>query len=80
MKLIEVKQAKEFASTFFNDPILKMAANAVLDNAPGFELVRCKDCRFWVHEFDNVGQCNYAGIHLDHADYGFCSYGERRTE
>lgn len=34
MKLIDPKQAKEFASTFFGDPILKMAANAVLDNVP----------------------------------------------
>lgn len=41
-------------------------------------VVRCKDCRFWVREFDNVGHCTYAGIHLDHAEYGFCSYGERK--
>lgn len=34
MKLIDPKQAKEFASTFFGDPILQMAANAVLDNVP----------------------------------------------
>lgn len=33
-KLIEVQAAKEFASTFLADPILKMAVNAVLDNAP----------------------------------------------
>lgn len=37
MKLIDPKQAKEFASTFFGDPILKMAANAVLDNVPTIE-------------------------------------------
>lgn len=34
MKLVEVKAAKEFASTFFGDPVLKMAVNACLDNAP----------------------------------------------
>lgn len=33
-KLIDVQEAKEFASTFLADPILKMAVNAVLDNAP----------------------------------------------
>ena len=33
-KLIDVQKAKEFASTFLADPILKMAVNAVLDNAP----------------------------------------------
>ena len=45
MKLIEVKQAKEFASTLLADPILKMAVYAVLDKAPEFDLVRCKDCK-----------------------------------
>ena len=57
---------------------VEMAAIATEKLAQG--VVRCKDCRFWVREFDNVGYCNYAGIHLDHADYGFCSYGERRTD
>lgn len=46
--------------------------------ADAVEVVRCKDCRFWVPEFDNVGYCDYAGVHLDHAAYGFCSYGERK--
>ena len=44
------------------------------------EVVHCRDCRFFNHEFDGVGLCNYAGIHLDHMEYGFCSYGERRAE
>ena len=34
MKFVEVQEAKEFANTFFGDPILKMAINSVLDNAP----------------------------------------------
>ena len=46
-KLIEVNAAREFASTFLADPILKMAVYAVLNNAPGFDLVRCKDCRYY---------------------------------
>lgn len=37
MKLIEVAEAKEFASTIMADPILKMAVNAVLDNAPAYD-------------------------------------------
>ena len=39
MKLIEANQAKECASTLFNDPILKMAVNAVVDNCPGVDAV-----------------------------------------
>ena len=34
MKLIEAKQAKEYANTYLPDPILRMAVNAVLDNCP----------------------------------------------
>lgn len=39
MKLVEVKAAKEFASTLFGDPVLKMAVNAALDNAPGVDAI-----------------------------------------
>ena len=39
MKMIEINTAKEFASTFFGDPILKMAVNAVIDNAPTVDAV-----------------------------------------
>jgi hypothetical protein len=38
-KIIDVKATKEFANTFLADPILKMAVNAVLDNAPAVEAV-----------------------------------------
>ena len=39
MKLIEANQAKECGSTLFNDPILKMAVNAVVDNCPAVDAV-----------------------------------------
>lgn len=39
MKMIEINTAKEFASTFFGDPILKMAVNAAIDNAPTVDAV-----------------------------------------
>lgn len=79
MKLIEVKTAKEFADTLYNDPILKMAANAVLDNAPGFELVRCRDC---VHYGCRYGENEYFCSHPDGLngylrENDFCCYGER---
>lgn len=40
MKLIEAKQAKEFASTFLADKILQAAVNAVLDNCPTVDAVK----------------------------------------
>lgn len=73
MKLIEAKQAKEFASTFLADKILQAAVNAVVDNAPGFELVRCKDCKTYSN-----GTCWKMRGKMKTGD--FCSYGERRTD
>lgn len=37
-KYVEVGRAKEFAGTFFGDPILKMAVNAALDHTPTVDL------------------------------------------
>ena len=34
MKIVKVDEALEFANTFYGDPILKMAINAVLNNMP----------------------------------------------
>lgn len=75
MKLLEVKTANEFASTFFADPVLKMAVNAALDNAPGLDLVRCKDCRFYSK--DTVS-CSFVTADTNWYEEDFCSYGERK--
>ena len=45
--------------------------------------VRCKECKHWLYEFDDVGLCftdvpDIEGVQR-HAD-DFCSYGERRTD
>lgn len=77
MKLIEAKQAKEFASTFLADKILQAAVNAVLDNAPGFELVRCKDCKWWTDYY--CRNTNGASCMVVNGDW-FCAAGERRTD
>ena len=89
MKLIEANQLKECGSTLFNDPILKMAVNAVVDNCPGFEIVRCKDCAFWTYEgvgsstLKRFGSCArwYPFGNEQHSchDDDFCSYGERKA-
>lgn len=78
-KLIEVQATKEFASTFLNDIFFKMAVNRVLDAAPGFDLVRCKDC---IH-FDPKKAlrpggiwCEYWGTDPDPEDW--CCKGERK--
>lgn len=77
MKLIEAKRAKDFASTFFNDPILKMAVSAAIDNCPGFELVECRNCKHGepCKVRDKVW-CPKIGRYMK-AD-AFCSERERR--
>ena len=80
MKLIEAKLAKEFANTLLGDPILKMEVNAVLDNAPGFDLVRCKECVFCIFNSSNeTFKCkSMSGMHRTVTPDDFCSYGERK--
>lgn len=79
MKLIEAKTAKEFASTFFGDPILKWAVNKVIDNAPCIEVVQCKECKKWVSWPDRKQGFCPCSEHTTEAGH-FCSYGERRNE
>ena len=81
MKLIEVNRAKEFASTLFGDPVLKMAVNAVLDKAPEFELVRCKDCKRYKENTEaRTRFCRRELGYMYAKPDGFCSYGERKID
>ena len=78
----KAKTAKEFASTLLADPILKMAVYAVLDKAPEFDLVRCKDCihyMLWEDSEENKTCAKAIGLMIS-APEDFCSFGERRTE
>lgn len=50
------------------------------DNTPAdvVEVVRCKDCKYWQHEYDVDFVCNYHYGYRTSMD--FCSYGERREK
>lgn len=78
-KIVDVKKAKEFSETFLNDIFLRAAVNAVLDAAPGFKLVRCKDC---IHSRDFDGRlfCNIWYTTNDVGAEGYCNYGYARSE
>ena len=56
MRVIEVKRAKEFANTFFADPVLKVAANSLLDHAPAADITTVPDTE-WQSIF-HQGQVN----------------------
>ena len=80
MKLLEVQSTKEFASTFLNDIFFKMAVNRVLDAAPGFDLVYCKECKHWsdgVHGCTDHVKCCKIGFYMV-GENGYCVFGERK--
>lgn len=82
MKLLEVNATKEFASTYLNDIFFKMAVNRVLDAAPGIDLVRCKECKWYqIRKWDDgkpIYDCRKTHALLDVKPDDFCSYGERK--
>lgn len=67
MANVEVQSTKEFANTFFNDVFFRMAVNRVLDAAPSFNLVYCKEC------FAN-GCCSIQ-IDIGMGEDGYCPKG-----
>lgn len=71
-KVIEVDSTKEFANTFFNDIFFRMAVNRVLDAAPSFDLVHCKEC------FANG--CCCIQIEIGMGEEGFCSKGRKEPK
>lgn len=47
------------------------------------EVVRCKDCKNWMYEYDDVGLCVTDVPDIDGVQrraFDFCSYGERKTD
>jgi len=58
MKLVDPNQAKEFSATFFGDPILKMAVNVVMDNAPKVEAVEVVYGHWIPLEYDSYADGN----------------------
>ena len=85
-QLIDVAEARGYVETFMADPILKMAANAVLNNTPrvdAVEVVRCKDCVDCEPHRLKSGQvyfrrCCFYDIEVE-ANF-FCANGERKAE
>lgn len=81
-QLIDVAEAKGYVETFMADPILKMAANAVLNNTPrvdAVEVVRCKDCTRRKKGYCTIRKDSW-GATLLVGDHDFCSDAERREE
>ena len=50
---------------------------AVLNKAPSIDIVRCQDCKHWVHNFNGCSRnpCTEPWYATD-----FCNYGEREGE
>lgn len=56
------------------------------ENLPAVDampVVRCKDCKHWMYEYDDVGLCVADVPDIDGVErtaFNFCSIGERKTE
>ena len=54
-----------------------------LNHAPTVDavpVIRCKDCVFWEHAFDDWGKCYGIMAGLGTYDGGFCAWAERKEE
>lgn len=61
-------------------------ARCAIKNAPTVEVVRCKDCKYYIppEDFDFLGLCTNENICINNdgeiypKENDFCSYGERK--
>ena len=79
-KLIDVKEAMEYARIALADPILLFAVKSVLDNTPAVEskeMVQCKDCKHYILDYVDGCYCCIKLARYVKKDFG-CLYGERK--
>ena len=80
-KLIEIYRQLENAGLMVTAG--KKSAAELMVSHDVVPVVRCKDCKCWMYEYDDVGLCvtdvpDIDGVQRLACD--FCSYGERRTD
>ena len=51
------------------------AIDAICENEPSIDIVRCQDCKYWVYNFNGCSRnpCTEPWYATD-----FCNYGERK--
>ena len=56
---------------------IKQVAIKYIDDAPSIDIVRCQDCKYWVHNFNGCSRnpCTEPWYATD-----FCNYGEVSDE
>ena len=65
---------KEYCEPY---PHIYKAMSRAMAEAPSIEIVRCQDCKYWVHNFNGCARnpCTEPWYATD-----FCNYGEREGE
>lgn len=77
---------KDLLKAFGHDAIEILTEIEFAPVVDAVDVVRCKDCECWKHEYDDEGLCLTDVAPID-GDFGgvprlamdFCSYGERRV-
>lgn len=79
------KKVMEILAGKVSTPIAVKVAIAMQEAAvDAVEVVRCKDCRFWIHTGNGIGDCTNRRFHLDDCPdpamraEEFCCLGERK--
>lgn len=69
----------EYEGTFTRADFIDDAKETLADipNADVVEVVRCKDCKYYVPISDRIGECKDTRMNSTYMSY--CSYAERKT-
>lgn len=76
------KELKELKNMKVEGEVFTTAVNfaiKVIEDAPSIDIVRCKECIYWIDDRsdeNDMGTCWLTHYFTDETD--FCSYGERK--
>ena len=77
-RYIDAEWLLDFFEPYPNDYQTPLGSlRACVDDAPSIDIVRCQDCKYWVHNFNGCARnpCTEPWYATD-----FCNYGEREDE
>ena len=84
-RLIDATSLEQHIAELFGYPSVDILHEiATFPTVDAVEVVRCKDCKYWMHIEDGMGDCTNGRFHLEgHPDptmmmNEFCCLGERR--
>lgn len=79
-EIINVEEARAYARERWPSPVVRRPIEALLDDCPRVEVIRCADCKHWgtgyIAETNEVKECK-CGMYMVGKN-GYCCYGEKK--